>query len=221
MKLTDREKILLCMLAVVLVFIICFKMIIVPSLTNISDMKIQIGDLNGEKNEIAIVAGAFSDVDILIDGEIVKSEKEQYFFENIDDVFADNLIQDYAEKYKIEITNLTFGSQDAEDLIPETGDITELLGNIISQRLKIFSDEAVPDGNIQTEEMSEDAQAVEQSEISTMIICNISFTGDTQDVINMTDEINSSDKSIIASSLEGTVEQNKFTGNMTVYLYYY
>ncbi len=221
MKLTDREKILLCMLAVVLVFTICLKIVIVPSLANISDMKIQLTDLDSEKNEIEITVGEFSDLDTLINDETVNLENDKYFYEDIDDVFADNLMQDYAEKYKIEITNFTFGSLNAEELTPETDNIKELLENIISQRWKLFDEEAVTDGNIQTSETSDASQAGGQNEISPMILCNITFTGDMEDVINMIDEINSSDKSIVVTLLEGTVTLNKFTGNMTVYIYYY
>ncbi len=221
MKLTDREKILLCMLAVVLAFTFCLKMIIVPSLANIADMKIQLTDLNSEKNEIKITAEVFSNLDSLINKEMVNLENDEFFYENIDDVFADNLIQDYAEKYKVEITNFTFGSQNAEELALETDNITELLGSIITQRLKLFGGKAVSDDNTQTDETSDASQTGGQNEILPILVCNITLTGNTEDVINMIDEVNGSHKSIIVTSLEGTVTLNEFTGKMTVYLYYY
>ena len=217
-KLTDREKKMLLILCVVLALTLSLKYVIVPSLESIRSAKTQLKDLELLKKEIDTTVDAFNDIDNKLKSEYDYMNSNDYFYENIDDVFVDNLMQDFAQAYNLKITSLSFGLQN-DDFTPDSfNDITNALLNIISQKTKLENAFMLTDNNIAAPSTVDYNTT---TDITTpTFYCNIHIQGNVDDVMNMINHINESNKSIVLTGVNGEISEGFLTGNVSVEIYY-
>jgi len=218
-KLTDREKKMLLILCVVLVFTLSLKYIIVPSLESINTAKTQLRDLELLKKEMNTTVNTFSDIDNKLKSEYDYMNNNDYFYKNIDDVFVDNLMQDFAQTYDLKLTSLSFGLQNDDDSMSGTfNDITNALLNIINQKTKLENAAVLTNNNI---DAPSPVNFDTKTDITTpTFYCNVDIQGNVDDVMNMVDHINESNKGIVVTSVNGKISGGFFTGNISVEVYY-
>ncbi|MGD9567355.1 MAG: hypothetical protein AB7V48_03365 [Sedimentibacter sp.] len=217
MKLTDREKKMLLILLVVSVFTLSLKYVIVPSVEAITTSKLQLSELEMLEKEINITVEAFSNIDEKIKTEY-ELNKSDYFYKNIDDTYVDNMMQDFIESYNLKLISLSFGMPNEGSTPENLNDISSLILNLINQKLKLENSDA----SLANQNLENQAEKTSSSEnnLTPIFYCTINIQGNLDDVMNMVNTINKSNKSINVTSVNGSISGGTFTGNLTVEIYY-
>lgn len=224
MKLSNRERILVTILAIVLVITICIKYVFVPSFENITSRNIEIEELGFKKKEMDVIISSNVDIDKKIENEYITMERSDYFYIDIVDTFVDNLMQDFTEAHSVKIINIFFGEPGEDGISSDTSQLNEFLNNIIKQRIKIDSSEILLSNQDTAQEVTatqpESKQVVFNETILPIYSCTISLNGKADDVINMINDINESNKSIIVTGFSGSIADGQFSGSISLDIYY-
>lgn len=226
MKLNNREKILIYILGLVIVISICGKFLITPAIKRIDASKMAIEQSENEKYKVVTTTEELKDIGELLKNEVDRAISQSYFYYNIDEVFADKLIQTYTKNYDIEITKLSFSGGVSESTSAYSNGIIDMITNIIMSRAKIYEEaNTVPSGDLEYF-IGNSAQIAEGTEegtedISPVISCYIEVNGYLDNIVKMVDQINNSSKSIHVSYIKGDVVLDKFDGSIIIDLYYF
>jgi hypothetical protein len=227
MRLSDREKKLLYILALVLVISICGKFLAIPALDRINGSKRAIEQSGEERYEVISTSEKAKDIEDSLNMEINRAVKQTYFYYDIDEVYADKLLQEYAKNFDIEITKLSFLEADEENISGYSNGIIDMIMKIIMQRTKIYEEgKSVSSEDLEyfasnSSQIQESPEEESTESISPVISCHIDVIGQLDNIVKMVDRINSSGKSIHVSYIDGDVILEEFTGRITVDVYYF
>lgn len=226
MRLSSREKILLCILAVVLIFSVSARFFVIPAIERIFSSTTVIKELGDEERQISMTADELNSIDDLLYEEKEIAEEEEYFFYDIDEVFADELLQEYSAGSGVEITKLSFSGEEQEEILDYSAGILQMLSDIILKRTEIYSDGNAAAVNTEAVEVGGLAESSGSSEGETdiewpVINCRIEVSGQLGNIIEMVDRINNSGKSMRVSYMEGETSLNVFSGVIGIDIYYF
>ncbi|GEM_PF-3110167 len=225
MRLSSREKILLCILAVVLIFLVSAKFFVIPAIERIFSSTTVIKELDDEERQISMTADELNSIDDLLHEEKEIAEDEEYFFYDIDDVFADELLQEYSAGSGVEITKLSFSGEEEGEIDYSAG-ILQMLSEIILKRTEIYGEGNIASGGTEAVGVGglvgNSGNTEEGTGIDWPVInCRIEVNGQLGSIIEMVDRINNSGKSMRVSYMEGETSLNVFFGVIGIDIYYF
>lgn len=202
MRLTKRERIMITMLIFVSLWGSFFYFLMIPQYLRSIDYTMQIDSIQAEIDEMDIYLTIADSL-----GEMVIRQDESsdaFLYKNLDDVYADRLLQQIAEDTGVELISLELESvRPVERIMPE----------VPAEDVELFTRETGPD-------VSEDLGMV--LKVQTV---RLNIRGNADSIMTMADRIYHTDKSLVVTALDvipGATPGNagEMEGTLTIVYYY-
>lgn len=106
MKLSKRERFLVVLLLLVLIWALAYRFLIIPGYERLNRTRDLIWELEGEKAQMDLYLEHFPDLEERFEG--MERSEDEFFYRGIDDSFMDRSLQAMAESTGVEIVSMDF-----------------------------------------------------------------------------------------------------------------
>lgn len=189
MKLSKREKVMVTLLLLVLLWAVIIRFVLVPMYTALENKHYEILELEERKQEMDLYLERFGGLEDVLTEEREKAENHTYFLKDINDIYVDRDIHAVAAKNQL-----------------------GLLGVVINPP-ELVGDDEKKDGDKAQDQETEAAK--EDDSVKVYVIrCTATVVGDKGNIMSMAEDFYQRDQSVVVTGMHAEMEySNDGNGN--------
>lgn len=211
MKLTTREKVLLGVLGILVVFVGGFYFLFKPAYESWISAQSEVQSLQSEQQQMTYLLQQLSAAPDNLATEQARTKTLTYFYTQIDDVYVDRTLQSLSNTYGLTVT-------ETEITAPAYAEVAAYAAK---------SGTALSTSSTASASSSSTASAEEDTQQIPVYECTLTLSGPTASVVAMADKLHQLGKSVRVTGLATSdgrsidnITDGVFAGSMTISFYF-